>query len=128
MYRHLDHNQIIATLETLHKRIEERFQKSGLSKVSLELLNIGREAQERCRWISRPHWELRIGVYFIIGVMVLSFILALGRLDLTHNQLNFGEFIQIMQAGINDLVYIGAAIIFLITVENRIKRKKILQL
>ena len=128
MYCHLDHQKIIGTLEALHKRIEERFSRSGLSKISLELLKIGKEARERCLWISRPHWNLRLIVYAVIGVMAVSFIMALISLDLPHNKLSFAEFVQVFEAGINDLVYIGAAVIFLITVENRNKRKKVLQL
>jgi hypothetical protein len=128
MYRHLDQSKIIATLEKVNGRIRERFPDSGLSKVSLELLTIGRDAQERCKWISRPHWELRLGVYFLIGLILVSFALAVARFDLSHHNANLGEFVQFLEAGINDLIYVGAAIVFLVTVENRIKRKRILEL
>lgn len=39
----------------------------------------------------------------------------------------FVEFIQIMEAGINDLILIGASIFFLISLESRWKRIKTIQ-
>ena len=42
MYRALDAEAIVATCETLRKRIAERFPGSGLSRVSVELLAVAR--------------------------------------------------------------------------------------
>ena len=47
MYRSLDSEKILATIETLSRRIAERFPGSGLSRVCEELLTIAGESQRR---------------------------------------------------------------------------------
>ena len=60
MYRSLNAEHIIRTIEQLRVRIEERFPGSGLSKVAEELQHIGHEAVTRARWIARPLLGLRV--------------------------------------------------------------------
>ncbi|HEX9727971.1 MAG TPA: hypothetical protein VGA37_05665 [Gemmatimonadales bacterium] len=50
-------------------------------------------------------------------------IVALGGLDEAPGVL---DFIQALEAGINDVVLIGAAIFFVVTIETRIKRRRAL--
>ncbi len=42
-------------------------------------------------------------------------------------QLNWIEFIQVLEAGINDVVLIGAGIFFLFTLETRVKRRRAME-
>jgi hypothetical protein len=39
---------------------------------------------------------------------------------------DLGEFVQVLESGINDVVLIGVAVFFLITLETRIKRRRAL--
>ena len=39
---------------------------------------------------------------------------------------SFADFVQAVDAGINDIVFVGIAILFLVTLEGRIKRKQAL--
>jgi hypothetical protein len=59
MYRKLDANQIVTTLEQLERRIKERFPGAGLAKVSAELTAIARQTQKRSAEIARPVLRLR---------------------------------------------------------------------
>ncbi|MDP2654002.1 MAG: hypothetical protein Q8Q08_08225 [Candidatus Omnitrophota bacterium] len=128
MYRHLDSEKIVQTIELLDRRIRERFPESGLAKVSAELLKTGQESKDRSRWVARPHWELRFLLWFLVVLMAVSLVLAFLRLDLQAHPLTFGEFVQVLESGINDIVFLGAGVFFLVTIETRIKRNRVLSL
>lgn len=128
MYRSLDSEKIIATVERLRRRIEERFPASGLSKVCQELLAISRESHERAAWIARPQRALRslIGVLiaFIIVVIVAGLASLVANLRVPKEGFDAAGLIQMSEAGINILIVFGAAVLFLVTVETRIKRAR----
>lgn len=107
MYHHLDSQKIVNTIETLSHRVNERFPNSGLSKVVAELLKTGQKADERCRWVARPLWHLRGPIWILVGLIVISFFPILSKLSLQNNPLTFVEFIQVLESGINDIVFLG---------------------
>ena len=125
-YRRLDPQKIIETVEALKNRIERRFPGSGLSKVVAELLRVSQETVTRTEWIQKPHLLLRCAA----AVLSLA-IVALLILMLVHiRQFQFNDFtnsIQALEASINSVVFIGAAILFFVSWENRIKRRRALQ-
>src|SRR6266446_6361294 len=125
-YRKLDPDKIVETVRTLKTRVERRFPASGLSNVIAELLQVSEETIARTRWIQRPHLLLRCAA----GVLSLA-IIALATLMLVNiHQFRFDDytnFIQALEASISSVVFIGAAILFLVTWENRIKRRRALK-
>jgi len=127
-YQNLDPEKIVATAAQLKSRVAERFPNSGLSNVASELLIVTQQAQGQVNWISDPIYPLRI----FVGLLVLGVIgvpaamyFSLGRISTQFS--SFGELIQTVEAGINDLVFIGIAIYFLLNIETRIKRKRALE-
>ena len=127
MYRSLNPDHIIRTIVQLHDRIEERFPGSGLSKVAAELRQIGDEAVARAAWISKPLLPLRIGIGALVALLAAVVLVALANLRITKLWESFADFVQAVEAGINDIVFIGIAIFFLVTFEARIKRKRALK-
>ena len=127
MYRSLNPDHIVRTIIQLHDRIEERFPGSGLSKVAAELQQIGGEAVARTEWISKPLLPLRVAMGALVALLVAVVSLALTTLNVTRMWESFAEFVQAVDAGINDIVFIGIAIFFLMTLEARIKRKRALK-
>jgi hypothetical protein len=125
-FRRLDSGRIIETVRALHDRIEERFPGSGLGKVVAELLLVAEEAVERTRWIQEPHLPLRAAA----GILSLA-IMALVILLVKHiHSFQFDDFINSMQgldASISSVVFVGAAILFFVGWENRIKRNRALK-
>jgi len=125
-FRRLDPEKIVETAETLLKRIEERFPGCGLAKVVAELVEISRETISKAEWIQRPNLFLRC-VAAILSLVILGTLFLL----LKHiRQFNFDDFVNSMQgldSAIGSMVFIGAAILFLITWENRIKRRRALK-
>jgi hypothetical protein len=125
-YHSLDPAKIIDTIGVLRNRIEERFPGSGLGKVCGDILDIANRAHERSKWIARPLYWLRIitavGISVIVGGLATFVILA----GTSHERFQWEEPVQMLEAGINDVLLIGAAIFFLTTIERRIKRGRAL--
>lgn len=125
-YLLLDADQIVRTIDALGQRIEERFPQSGLGQVCGELLATARRGRERSEWIARPILPLRIAAVILAIVIVAGLVLMVARLR-PPGRFELGQFIQVLEAGINDVVLIGAAIFFLATIEARIKRRRALR-
>jgi hypothetical protein len=128
-YTALDSDQIISSLELLSTRIYERFPQSGLYQVSRQLLIFGRNAQEDAAYVARPITILRL----ISGVLSLLLIVAvvwtlrnLIILEASQELLRLENFIPLLEAGINDVVLLGAGVFFLVSAETRIKRRRVL--
>jgi hypothetical protein len=125
-FRRLDAGRIIETVQALHGRIEERFPGSGLGKVVAELLLAAEEAAARTRWIQQPHLALRT----VAGLLSVGIIALLILLVKHIRSFQFDDFINSMQgldASISSVVFVGAAILFFIGWENRIKRNRALK-
>ena len=128
-YTFLESDKIISSLEVLSTRIYERFPQSGLFQVSEQLLTFGRNAKKDAEWVARPIMLLRI----FSGLFVLLFIIAaiwtlrnFMILEADKELLRLENFIPLLEAGMNDIILIGAGIFFLISAETRIKRRRVL--
>ncbi|MFN2510321.1 MAG: hypothetical protein ABR568_02625 [Pyrinomonadaceae bacterium] len=127
MYRSLDSEKIIGTIERLCTRIDDRFPNSGLGRVCKELLTIARESQQRSDWIAKPQRSLRIVVGVLIAFIVGVLALVVANSTLPSKGFDFVVLLQVSEAGINVFILVGAAILFLITSEVRIKRSRALK-
>ena len=127
LYRSLDPTKLADTIERLADRVEERFPGSGLGRVCRELQEIAGRAAETATWIARPILLLRVAVAVLVGLILGGLIGTLAALGGTMEPLTFAELVQALEAGINDVVLVGAAIFFLVTLETRIKRRRALQ-
>jgi hypothetical protein len=125
-FRRLEAEKIIETVKALHARIEERFPGSGLGKVIAELQQVAEETLARTRWIQKPHLLLRcVALLLSVGIIILlAFLLAHVR------QFNFEDFtnsVQALDSSIGSVVFVGAAILFFLSWEHRIKRDRALK-
>lgn len=125
-YELLDSQRVIETVERLALRIEERFPGSGLAAVCRHLLSVARQIHERSEWVARPVWGLRIGATLIIAAVVAGTIATPLVLRPPDQALDLLEFVQILESAINDVILIGAALFFLVSLETRIKRGRAL--
>ncbi len=127
MYRQLEPAKIDHTVTLLAQRVEERFPGSGLGRVCRELEAVIRDTEQRCRWIAEPKRWLRwaIGLFILLLVAILG--VSLAGLSFSTARLTWIELVTGIEAAMNDVILIGLALVFLISVENRIKRKKALK-
>lgn len=121
----LDSKKIITTIENLNFRIEERFPTSGLLAVGRKLHQIGKETDTIISWIEKPNWWYRLGTGTFIAVLLIGLFYAVTSLDFDLNKTTLESFVQIVESVVNELVLLGAAVIFLVSMEMRSKRKKI---
>lgn len=120
----LDYDAIIRTIVRLEKRIADRFPDSGLRKITLEFLAISQQSKKNIDFIDRPNLPLRIFtcLVIVVGVTVIIYSLTLIQFDL--HTLTFSAVVALAESTINDMVLLGAAIFFLVTLENRVKRTR----
>ena len=127
MYRTLDPEKIVASLVTLEKRIEERFPHSGLGRVCAELNEIARENKARAEKIARPNMLLRAGVLLLLGALALLLSRVGMLIDFSKTAADsVYTVLQGIEASMNILVLMGASTIFLVTCEDRLKRRRAL--
>src|SRR2546423_571442 len=125
-YRRLDSQKIVETVQALQIRIEDRFPGSGLGRVVAELLAVAGETIARTQWIQKPHLPLRAGAV-VLSLAIVALLVAM-LVNIRHFQFDeYTNFIQALEASISSVVFIGAAILFLVTWENRIKRRRALK-
>ena len=126
--RHLNEASIVETVERLRRRVAERFPEAGLTSVAGDLLAVARQARDRAREIRRPILWLRAFVGLLVAAIVAAMIAAgsLGVFEFRQRAIGVFELIQVFEAAVNDLVIVGAAFFFLLTLETRIKRRRAL--
>ena len=126
-YRALDSDKTVETISVLHDRISERFPSSGLNEVCKELCTIASESRVKLEEISKPNIYLRIGVYSVIFISLLLLGYSISLAEIQMGSLNISDLAQVAESIVNDIVFIGIAFFFLITVEVRLKRVRVLQ-
>lgn len=125
-YRQLDPQEIVETVRELQDGIETRFPGSGLGKIVNELLQVAQENVARTHRIQKPNLALRC---MAVGLSLAIIALLTGML-LHIRQFRFDDytnFIQSLESSISSVVFIGAAILFFMSWENRIKRSRALK-
>lgn len=127
MYRKIDFQLVCQTLRRLQARIDERFEGGGLGKVCAELQIIAGETEQNLNRITVPNHWLRGSVALVISLSVTLIVYSISSLEIKSTKITFAEFIQVAEAAVNDLVIIGVAIVFLISLESRIKQSKVIK-
>ncbi len=125
-YSTINPERLRETQRKLQARIEKRFPTSGLSKVAAELVSMVEEAGVRAEQIRRPNWPLRAGVVLLI-LGALGIILRLGNsLKLTADFHDAVGVLTFAEVSLQDCFFFGAAVIFLVSLEIRLKRRRAL--
>lgn len=127
MYRNLDANKIVETCRVSRDQIGGRFPGSSLSNVAEEIRAVSSQAAELSEWLAKPHLPLR--AFAGLGIVAVL-IIVIGVILNVKVQPTFGsiaDFLQGSEAAINEVVFLGIAIYFFFSLENRLKRRRALQ-
>ena len=123
----LQAGMVIKTVEQLELRISERFGDSGLSKVCGELLRVAKRTDMQIAWIEQPRWGYRLLVGIFLLAAVAGLIYAVSNVEFSTDGFGLADLVQLGEAALNNLVLIGAAIVFLVSIETRAKRKRVVK-
>ena len=123
MARVLDADKILETLDRLAVRVRERFPTAGLNSVVGELRAIGKDTRTRAEWVSRPNRRLRVAAFVLAALLLVVLVGAALSLRLPGRVESVGSLMQALESTVNDVVFVGVAIWFLLTIETRIKRR-----
>lgn len=127
MYKELKIEKVLKTIHKLNKRIDERIPNSSLSRVCSGLYETAQSAQVRITDLLKPNKLIRIGVISVITIFISVLIYTFSVLEWQFSKPNITDIIQITEALINDVVLVSAALFFLVTIEQRMKRRDILK-
>lgn len=127
MYRTLNSQKLIETLEKLKARIEERFPGAGLARVCAELREATAAVSARAEAVRKPNLRLRGGIAGLVlaGLGLIAYVLAV--IEVRRDADNLFGALQGIEASMNILVLMGAAVFFLVTAEERLRRRQALQ-
>ncbi len=123
----LNPDKLVETIKLLKLRINDRFPKSGLEKVCQQFLDISRKSKKNADWIAKPNLAIRFSSFAAILIAVIGIIYTVSFVDFSIKDKTFTNIMTLLEALINDVVLLGAAIFFLVTIELRVKRKRALQ-
>jgi hypothetical protein len=126
-YRQLDEAQIAQTLQHLRGRIAARFPESNLLQVCEQLIEVANEAVGVTAYLRRPNWVLRAtGGVATLGLVAL--LIAVVRISMSAGgEMALPDIVQTIEAAVNDVVFFGIAVYFLMTIETRAKRGRALK-
>lgn len=123
MYKTLDADKIIATIERLRRRIDERFPGGSLSGVAGELEAVAIEAKTEAAALGRPNLCLQLTLVGIILAGGLVFIFVGTFINFSRITTEATDFVQAFEAAINTAVFAGLGIVFLATLQDRWRRR-----
>jgi hypothetical protein len=123
---YLDEVKIKDTIARLAVRIEERFPGSGLGRVARRLDEAAAQTAEVVARIDRPDWVLRACVAAFVLVVLTVLAYTVSTMEIAVTRLTLSDLVQISEAALNDIALIGAALVFLVSIETRAKRRRVI--
>ena len=125
--RSLDPQKILSTVQTLSRRVRERLPNASLVDVAEELVAITQEALESEGHSGRRARWLRMFLVLSLGLMTIALAYASKHLEFAGKELSWAEFAQGIEAGVNDIILVAAALYFLFSLEGKIERRAVLK-
>ena len=121
---------IATTIGRLHRRIEERFPDSGLGRVAAELAQLAEESEAVLRLLIRPYWQLRgLIALAVVGLVALALWAFIQLLPFMRSGVGgIADALQSVEAATNEIILLSLALLFLISIETRIKRRSALRM
>lgn len=123
MYRTLSESHVAETARRLAERIGASFPESGLSKVAREVAQIAGETGGRVQELRKPAWLLRIGGIVAIALAFAAAVFWPMTVDVRPDLGGYSDFLQAIEAAVNNIIFIAVAVYFMVTLEMRPKRR-----
>lgn len=125
--RTLDVDALVATAARLQRRIGERFSGRGIEAVAGELVAVTEESGTTVREILRPDRRLRAIIAAGFSLALVAIVLSLTRVRLEADVDGLDGWLSLIETGIQDVVFLGIATLFVLRIEPRRKRRQALR-
>ncbi|MCA9605395.1 MAG: hypothetical protein KC619_07360 [Myxococcales bacterium] len=126
----IEPKKLVATAERLERRIQERFEGSGLGRVCGELVKRASQAEQACQQIREPHWRLRALSGTIVAVIVLIALgaawVAIENASTAASPFDWRDIPTVGESVANEVLLLAAAIWFFVTLERKRKRERVI--
>lgn len=122
-YRELDAGRITSTARDISRRLGERFPGSGLSSVSAALCELADASSRRAERLRRPDWSIRGFVVAAVMAILAVAVFALSMIRVPTSPASLSDLAQGLEAAVSDVVFLGLALFFLLSLESRSKRR-----
>ena len=131
-YQHLDSTAVCESTAALQKRVYARFPDRGLWEVCGELLGLVDEVTSG-GGISRRRIRLarllsRLGIIMVLTIFGGAIVLAAVSIWQTPDSLGPVDWLPLLETVVNNLVFAGIAIFFLVAIPERLERARVLRL
>jgi hypothetical protein len=120
-------DRVIETIDRLQHRIQERFPGSGLGQVCAELRRVAGDTASSIPVLRRPIWPLRVSA--VLGAAGLIATTAWFAVTIFRASTGVGSASEVLQgadAAVNVVIFLSIAIFFLVGLETRVKRRRVL--
>ncbi|MDY8134056.1 hypothetical protein [Aquimarina sp. 2201CG5-10] len=124
---YLKPEKIIKTIDLLEKRVSDRFPDSSLREICHQFLDTAQQSKQNIQWISAPNIPLRFFSYLIILIGLCGLIYSITFIDIKIENTTLANVVAVSEAIFNDIILLGAAIFFLISLESRLKTRRALK-
>ena len=126
-YKTLNAEKVIETIDTLQRRVAERFPGAGLENVACELAATARRCAAESEKLRQPVTTIRAMVYsiWVIGAAALAWI-AFG-LHYDGLEWQAASLVQVLEPAMNLAVLMGIGVLTLGRLEERWKRSRALE-
>lgn len=121
----LDAQQIARTIDTLCLRIDDRLPGRGIGKVARRLKAEAEGTAVQIRELDEPN--ILLGLISILLVAMMAGVLALILFDSDFKTIGGWTRINVINDSIGAVVYLGLAVVFVMTLSSRLKRRRVLE-
>jgi len=125
----LDAESLIAAVRQLRERIHARFPSASLGKIAQTVLEVAEKAMDRAARIRRPNPWVRLSVIVLIGGALVGLVDVAWNLDYRSAERDVkgaSAFVQFLSAATQAIALLSAGVIFLVTLESRLKRARLI--
>ncbi len=119
----LEPTAIADTARRLEARVAERFPERGVHHLTRDLLLLAEQAPDRLERLIRPRWWVRSTVVVVVAAALVLVALAAPSVAGRTSVDGLDEWLDVVESALQDLVFVGAAGVFLFGIEGRMRRR-----
>jgi len=121
--RELNIEAVVDTARRLEERIGDRFNGRSISQLAAELVEVANETKARIDSLNQPRWIVRAAGAIVALLAVCVLLLAASRVRSNTDLRTTKDWLELLQAALQDIVFLGLGALFLQSLEGRIKRR-----